>query len=419
MTQIPHLKSIVEFAYTNKHSDWYRQVCADHEITECPKIASLDDFQSLPVLDRATLTQFSPFMRLSSNINLVDDIRSTSGTSGQPPLFYLRTTTYRHMARQLVQAGARRKIYLWGYQHVITHVENDRLEGLQTVICDPQQLMHHVPLVAAMHADTLAGTPSLLLLFGQMLDSLEDRLNIRFLELTGEPARAQTLKALTAAFPLAKHFHHYAMGEMGQETGIRGPLCDCQKTGYFHLSPEGIYAEDVDGELLVTQLNVPTAFPLIRYRTGDCLHWLGRDTCSCGHEGISFQLSGRANVDFVRIAGVEIRHEEIASIIATFGDVFEPYTAVEVREDVSGGRQQVTLEIKVVPKDKDARTLSDLQSKLAESLLQKLRLSATTRFCDMVAAGYFAMPTISFLSAIPINTKAPGIQFKGDQPALV
>ncbi len=411
MSQIFQLQAIVVFAYENPQSNWYRRVCADHGIAKCPQIKSLADFEALPVLERATLNRFAPFERLSSDINLVDDIRSTSGTSGQPPLFYLRTTAYRHMARQLVRAGARRKIYLWSYQHVITHVENDRLEGLQTVICDPQQLMHHVPLVAAMQADTLAGTPSLLLLFGQMLDNPEDRLRIRFLELTGEPARAQTLQALRQMFPLARPFHQYAMGEMGQETGTRGPECDCQRAGYFHLNPEGVFAENQDGELLVTQINVPTAFPLIRYKTGDSIDWLGSDGCSCGHDGISFELSGRANVDFVRIAGVELRYEEITAIVAGFGETFAPYTAVDVREHISGSKQQVSLEVKVVPANKQRGAVSDPQNALADALLQKLRLSATTRLSDMVNAGHFARPKVTFLPEVPISTKAPGIRF--------
>ncbi|WP_322864758.1 phenylacetate--CoA ligase family protein (plasmid) [Aquicoccus sp. G2-2] len=414
MRQIEQLQAVVAFAYGSPHSDWYRQICAERGVPQCPRIKSIEDFEALPVLDRATLNRFAPFERLSSELSLVDDIRSTSGTSGQPPLFYLRTTTYRHMARQLVEAGARRKIYLWGYQHVITHVENDRQIGLQTVICDPQQLMHHLPLVSAMKADTLAGTPSLLLLFGQMLERLEDRLRIRFLELTGEPARARTVHALTQVFPLAKMFHHYAMGEMGQEIGTRRPDCDCQRPGYFHLNPAGIYSEKQDGELLVTQLNVPTAFPLIRYKTGDRVDWLRQDSCSCGHEGISFELSGRANVDFVRIAGVELRYEEIAAIVAKFGESFAPYTAVEVREHISGGKQQVSLEVAVVPAEQPQYPI-DLQGRLAETLLQELRLSATTRLRDMVEAGHFARPRVTLLPEIPISTKAPGIRFVEDQ----
>lgn len=411
MRVLSQLQAIVTYAYHSPHSDWYRQFCAAHGVAKSPTIETLADFEALPILDRAALNRFTPFERLTSDMTCVDDIRSTSGTSGAPPLFYLRSTSYRHMARQLVRAGARRKIYLWGYQHVITHVENDRLEGLQTVVCDPQQLVQHVPLVSAMPADTLAGTPSLLLLFSQMLDSLDDRLGIRFLELTGEPARVQTLKALKQVFPLAQVFHHYAMGEIGQEIGTRGPDCACHRSGYFHLNPEGVYAENHHGELLLTQLNVPTAFPLIRYKTGDRVEWLGTDICPCGHEGTSFELSGRANVDFVRIAGVEIRYEEIATILAGFGEAFAPFLAVEVREHVTGGRQQVSMELKVVPTERADKSVPDLKAALSDALLEKLRLSATTRLSDMVSAGYFAHPRVTLLPDVPLTTKTPGICF--------
>ncbi|WP_162932996.1 phenylacetate--CoA ligase [Roseovarius sp. EL26] len=379
-------------------------------MTSSPNVSTYDEFQKLPILDRATLNQFSPVDRLCTPISAVDDIRSTSGTSGQMPLFYFRTTGYRHMARVLVQAGARRKIYLWGYQHVITHVENDRLEGLQTVICDPQQLPQHVPLVSAMKADTLAGTPSLLLLFGQLLDNIDDRLRIRFLELTGEPGRPQTMMALRQVFPLAKIYHHYAMGEMGLETGIRTPKCDRQDSGYFHLNPEGIFAEEHKGELLLTHLNTPTAFPLIRYKTGDRINWLRHDRCQCGHEGISFELSGRSNVDFVRIAGVELRYDEIAGLLTQFDDALEPYLAVEVSEHISDAKQQVTLILKIVAKGAATLGTEQLAEQICGVVSQNLKLSATTRLKDMIDARYFTSPKVKFLPELPVSTKAPGIR---------
>lgn len=415
MTILKQLQDIVEFAYNNKHASWYREICAKHGINTCPKIMSLDGFLALPILNRSMLNEYSAYERLSTEPMNATDIRSTSGTSGQDPLFYIRTANYPHMALRLFKDGARRKIYLWGYQHIVSHVEGDRLQGLQTVVCDPQQLLQHVPLVSVMNVDTLAGTPSLLLLFGQALeDKLEDRLRFRFLELTGEPARPNTLKALNKLFPLAKPYNHYAMGEMGQETGIRTPHCDCQNTGYFHLSPEGIYAENLDGTLIVTQLNVPTAFPLIRYNTGDQVKWLGEDKCICGHEGISFELSGRANVDFVRIAGVELRHEEFATIVSNLNGAFENHVSVEVKEHLFNQSQRVALRIEVVPKPSATMSSLVLKELLEQEIISKLRLSATTRLSDMIKAGLFSTPKVVLLPEVPLNTKASGIRLIED-----
>ena len=408
------LNEIVQYAYQTPHSSWYREICSEQGIQSCPVLTSLDEFQMLPLVDRATLNRFSPFARLSSEPSLVDDIRSTSGTSGQAPLVYLRTTRYKQIAERLVRDGARRRLYLWGYQHVITHIESDHRVGLQTVICDPNQLTNHLPLVSKLSIDTLGGTPSLLLLFGQYLEPVEARLQIRYLELCGEPCRPSILAGLKQLFPLARFYDHYAMGEIGEEIGIRTPDCPQDRLRYFHLNSNDLFAENVGGELVLTHLNPPMAFPLIRYKTGDQLCWFGADTCQCGHQGVSFELAGRANVDFVRIAGVEIRYDELSQVLSAFDDRFEPFLSAEVSERVSSGTQKVRLTVRVVRSPSSEENATVLSQKLQEALVETLRLSATTYLKDMIQIGLFDLPEVVCLEEIPVSTKSPGIRLVED-----
>lgn len=404
------LNEIVSFAYKSPHSSWYRRVCAEHGVNECPDIRSLDDFQRLPLIDRTVLNRFAPEERLSTSTTFVDDIRSTSGTSGQTPFFYFRDTRYRPIALRMVEDGARRRLYFWGYHSMVTFVENDRKVGLQTVVCDPNQLASYLPLLSQLRINALGGAPSILLLFGQLLERIEERAQIRFIECSGEPLRPQIMSDLKRLFPVARIYDHYAISEVGQEIGFRTPQCTNQKPGYFHLNDRDLYAEVQGCELVITHLNPPRALPLIRYKTGDSVSWIGEDECQCGYRGVSFELSGRANVDFIRISGVEIRYEEIWAIVTKAQNATKPYLSVEVSERMSDGVQKITLSLKLVRSTTASLSEDDISTLLKQKLSQDLRLSATTRLSDMIQIGIFEEPHIEFLKDVQLASKAPGIR---------
>ena len=318
---IERVKKTVDFAYNNSHSSWYRDHCKQYGIMQCPVVETIDDISRLPLIERKDLNSVPLFSRAFTDPKRANDIRSTSGTSGQDPLFYLRDVFYHEMTRRMHADGVRRKLFFWNYHVSAVLAHADLLAGVQTVICDPHQLEKSTELVKLLSIDTLAGSPSVLLMFGDMLKSSGANTRIKYLQLNGEAATLQTLNALRKLYPIAEHYSDYSLGEVGQDMGIRTPYCDRQNPGYYHINTKDVYVETVDGELVVTRYVVPTVTPLIRYRTGDNIGWMGHDECSCGHKGLSIEMSGRQNVDFVRIAGVEIRNDEIInmSVIRGFG----------------------------------------------------------------------------------------------------
>jgi phenylacetate-coenzyme A ligase PaaK-like adenylate-forming protein len=306
-------------------------------------------------------------------------------------------------------------LFFWNYHVSAVLAHADLLAGVQTIIGDPHQLANNVKLVELLSIDTLAGSPSVLLLFGNMLKISGANTRVRYLQLNGEAATGQALRALRKLYPLAGHYSDYSLGEVGQDMGIRTPYCDKQNPSYYHINTKDVYVETVDNELVVTRYATPTVTPLIRYRTGDNISWIGHDECSCGHKGLSIEMSGRQNVDFVRIAGVEIRNDEITNIIGKFDADLEDFTYTEVRDKIINGAQLVTLHIKVVPIKKDNVDLVKLSKRIQTALMKSLRVSSTTMLQEMVTARLFSAPEIEFLPAIPVSNKRQGVKLVTDE----
>lgn len=407
---IAKIQSVVEFTYNNSHTLWYRDHCNKNGINTLPQIKTFCDISMLPLMTRADLSTISLFNRAFTSLTSVNEIRSTSGTTGQSALFYLRDVLYRKIVTHMRAHGARRKLLFWNYNLAASYVHADRLAGLQTVVADPHQLDKSIKLIEQLAIDTLSGTPSLLMMFGHMLIPFGLHTQIRFLETHGEPCQAQTLSALSQLFPNAVFYSQYSVGEVGQEIGVRLPSCNRQDSHYYHINDDDVYVEEVDHELVITRFKTPTVMPLIRYKTGDSLKWIGYDECSCGHKGLSLELLGRQNVDFVRISGVELRHELIANIVGEFHTELGSFVATEVRDQIANNVQKVTMNVQVVPLMPQSIHLDELRNRVQNALMHSLQVSPTTNLGEMVTAGMFDVPVITFLDKRPTGNKQPGIK---------
>jgi phenylacetate-coenzyme A ligase PaaK-like adenylate-forming protein len=78
------------------------------------------------------------------------------------------------------------------------------------------------------------------------------------------------------------------------ETGGTGTIgCECSRHDGFHIWEDCVYAEIVDGELVVTTLCLE-AQPLIRYRTGLKARFVSRERCLCGRTSPRIEILGDA-----------------------------------------------------------------------------------------------------------------------------
>jgi phenylacetate-CoA ligase len=74
------------------------------------------------------------------------------------------------------------------------------------------------------------------------------------------------------------------------ETGIIAFECP---NGHMHINEENVIVEDINGEIVVTNLN-SFSFPIIRYKLGDAIKLAPYSVCTCGRESnIIIEIEGR------------------------------------------------------------------------------------------------------------------------------
>ena len=114
----------------------------------------------------------------------------------------------------------------------------------------------------------------------------------------------------------ARCFDHTGMTELGP-TGV-----SCTQRDGVHLIESEFIFEDVDGELVATNLG-RWGSPLIRYRTGDRAQ-LSREPCSCGSPFVKVVggLRGRMD-DMFTVRGVNLYPSQVEDIVRRHAAVVE------------------------------------------------------------------------------------------------
>jgi phenylacetate-CoA ligase len=98
-----------------------------------------------------------------------------------------------------------------------------------------------------------------------------------------------------------------------------GPIAwECLRvSGRFHVLAPEIWAESVLGEIVVTRLR-PSAFPILRYRTGDRGH-VEQGRCECGMAGCWIEgFEGRRACDLVAPGGRRVDAWQLAWLFKPF-----------------------------------------------------------------------------------------------------
>lgn len=98
-------------------------------------------------------------------------------------------------------------------------------------------------------------------------------------------------------------FGHKIIGEYGAaESGLIAFECP---QGNLHIATEGVYVEEVDNEIIVTNL-IMKSFPVIRYKLGDYIRLKSKDyKCVCGMEHpVIEEITGRIGKNVYGATGI-------------------------------------------------------------------------------------------------------------------
>ena len=228
--------------------------------------------------------------------------------------------------------------------------------------------------MATHRPDALCCTPTYALHLAEVAKQERLQISVRKIVVAGEPGGSipSVRERISAAWNGAEVLDHYGMTEVGpvafQRTG---------QPGVLHIIEESYHAEVIDpataqpvpdgtiGELVLTPLG-RTAWPLLRYRTGDLVLRRGA-TLEGG-------IIGRAD-DMLVVRGVNIYPTAIETIIRTIPEILEYRVTVSTRSELT----ELTIEIET-PDDTAA---SRLERTLGETLAIRIpvqRVETLPRF---------------------------------------
>jgi phenylacetate-CoA ligase len=303
---------------------YYRNLFADIGF-KVEDIASLADLARLPLLDKSTIRANSDALKAENATDLTRF--NTGGSSGEPLVFYISKERVSHDVAAKWRATrwwnvdiGDPEVVVWGSP--IELGAQDGMRALRDRMLRTQllpafemsenKLDHFLDEISSARPKMLFGYPSALSHIARHANARGrrvDNLGIRVAFVTSERLYDEQRLQISKIFgcPVAN-------GYGGRDAGFIAHECP---HGSMHITAEDIIVEIIDhlgapvprgeaGEIVVTHL-ATSAFPFIRYRTGD-IGVLDSKPCSCGR-GLPLlkEIQGRST-DFLVAKNGTVMH---------------------------------------------------------------------------------------------------------------
>jgi len=292
--QLKKLKELLEVAY--HHSEFYKKKFDEMQV-DIQNVTSLEDLKSFPMITKKDLIKFTP--QIHTNLSFKKKfLATTSGTSGESLKFF-REEQADSFNRAAIQRGYSwygvnpwdRNGYFWGFNFSFIHQQKNKfLDFLQNRFrifsYEEKSLKEFIK--KSQKAKYIHGYSSMIYQTAVLINKLNlpKPLNLKMIKGTSEKIFDSYQPAIKEAFGVK------IIGEYGAtESGIIA--YECEK-GNMHLNMEGVLVEEIEGEILVTNLQMHS-FPIIRYKLGDYISLAPREKkCSCGKNHLILEeVTGR------------------------------------------------------------------------------------------------------------------------------
>lgn len=292
--QLKKLQELVAVAYAN--STHYKNIF-DALGLKPADIQSLEDLKKLPIISKKELLNDNK--EIHSNLKFKKQFQAnTSGTSGETLKFkreesadsFNRASIYRGYSWYNVKPWELNG-YFWGYNFSEMAMLKIRiLDSLQNRFRIFNYRKESIDFFVRKlkNAKYVHGYSSMIYETAKIINSqnLEKPANLKMVKGTSEKIFESYQDEIQKAFG------QRMISEYGAaETGIIA--FECPK-GKMHLNMEGVIVEEIDHEIVVTNLQMH-AFPIIRYRLGDYIRLAPKiATCECGMQHtIIEEVTGR------------------------------------------------------------------------------------------------------------------------------
>lgn len=328
--QLERLQSTLNRAY--KNVPFYRNQFGERGIDPL-QVENLSDLYRVPFTDRRHFSEHYPYGLFAVPLRDVVRIHTAQGTSLNP---IVSGYTKQDLAiRREIVARALNAAEVSGLDILQIHLDvgltnwgreyKDGAEAIEatviplTILPPEKQLM----ILKDYRTSVLVTTPSaaaelMHLLFQANLNP--NALALKTLVLVGEAPNREMLSQVRERLHV-RTWVQYGLSE------VPGPALafECSARAGLHLSEDHFLAEVIDpatgrtveageaGELVLTTLTT-RAFPLIRYRTGDKVRFIGGE-CGCGRTLRRVEWLRERTDETVVIRGVKIHHQQIRTLL--------------------------------------------------------------------------------------------------------
>lgn len=282
--QFDKLKEFLGFV--RQYSPYYRDLF-DQVGFDPAKMEKTSDLQAIPTIDKASLIAHGerirtsyPFRRLRTS--------ETSGTTGSA-LKFCRNEEWDSAHRAAMFRGYswygvhpwEKNGYFWGYNIAASKRWRVRFEDLlqnrfRIFTYNEREILRFVERLRH-GAAFVSGYSSMIYEAAKTINRTECTgvVNLKMVKGTSEKIYDSYQQEVEKAFG-RKMVSEYGAAEAGIIA------FQCPKGGHMHIAMENVVVEEIDGEIVVTNL-LSRSFPIIRYKLGDSVRLAPTDfRCPCG-----------------------------------------------------------------------------------------------------------------------------------------
>lgn len=388
--------------YDSPHADFYKKKFAAASLS--PHATTITDF---PFLSRKEIVDTPPDERLYVSQEDVAFVGFTSGTTSNKPLISYFSSVDHYFFEPSLGTSITRALITYpplnkNFSASFIQQCRQAVRKVTPVFADYQNLPNSAVIARETHADAIYATPTIAGNLGEYIEKFYEPKNIRLLALSSETLTRTKRDLLIRRYPNAAIANLYASSEIGQF--ILYPcthMLERNEPSFHFLNKALIALELIDGELVVTYA-LNSAFPLIRYRTGDYFE-IASESCSCGLPGATLRWSGREQVDKIRIHGFEIRAEDVEELFASMNGIGGDDYQIHVNYDTSDSKK-IRIDVELKDTDRSVTHGDSIAEMIRNELLRRWMLAPGISVAHAIERGIISDVHVSFVPAFSLTT---------------
>ncbi|WP_196886343.1 phenylacetate--CoA ligase family protein [Aureivirga sp. CE67] len=303
--QLKRLQKIVSIAYNS--TEFYKE-SFDQIGVKPNDIKSLDDLKKLPILTKNDLLSNVDSLHSSNKFQKIF-IASTSGTTGNSLSFkrneeadsFNRASIFRGYSWYDLKPWESNG-YFWGFsfsksKQIKTKILDSLQNRFRLFSYEENEFKSFVNKLK--NASLIHGYSSTIYQVAKLINenNLPKPKKLKLVKGTSEKIKDRYREEIQKAFGLKISSEYGAT-----ESGIIAFECP---EGNMHLNMEGVIVEEIDQEILITNLQLES-FPIIRYKLGDYIRLASKEKiCKCGMKHhILEEITGRIGEEVYGISNI-------------------------------------------------------------------------------------------------------------------